>query len=93
MKRAYSQFDKYIFEPHGAVGLLAWEAYLNENSDAQGIILETAHPSKFLDVVEETLEIKVDIPERLANLANKKKEATLMAPDFNLFKEYLMKHF
>ncbi|MFT4663705.1 MAG: threonine synthase [Polaribacter sp.] len=93
MKRGYTQFNNYVFEPHGAVGLLAWEAYLKENTNVQGIILETAHPSKFLDVVEKVLKIKVEVPERLARLADKKKEATLMASDYESFKSYLEKHF
>ena len=45
---------------------------------AVGIILETAHASKFIDSVENVIQTKVNIPERLAVLANKKKEATLI---------------
>jgi threonine synthase len=94
MQRAYKKFDHYIFEPHCAVGLLGWEAYLKDHTDgASGIILATAHPSKFLDVVEETLQIKIIIPDRLAQLADLQKKATLMAPDYALFKDYLLKRF
>ena len=77
-------FDKYqyIIDPHGAVGYLAFRDYQKENPNVQGVILETAHPSKFLDTVEETIAQKVEIPERLAILADKKKETIQMGIDF-----------
>ena len=90
---AYKKFDDYIFEPHGAVGLLAWEAFKKENPGHLGIILETAHPSKFLDVVENILPIKVLVPERLACLADRQKNAMLMAPQFKLFKDFLLDNY
>ena len=93
IKKAYKKFDGYIFEPHGAVGLLAWEAFQQSNREKQGIILETAHPSKFLEVVEGVLQTKVEIPERLACLANRKKEAKVMAPEYKLFKEFLLNNY
>jgi threonine synthase len=94
MQRAYKTFDHYVFEPHGAVGLLGWEAYLKDHPGrATGIILATAHPSKFLDVVEETLSLEITVPDRLAQLADLQKEATLMAPEYGLFKDYLLERF
>jgi len=85
-------FDKYkyIIDPHGAVGYLAFRAFQKANPDVQGVILETAHPSKFLDTVEETIEQKVEIPERLAILADKKKKAIQIGIDFAGFKSWLM---
>jgi len=83
----------YTIDPHGAVGYLALKQYLQENNDSQGIILETAHPSKFLSTVESVLEKKIEIPARLADLANLTKEATLMNPDYNHFKEWLVEHY
>ncbi len=85
-------FDKYnyIIDPHGAVGYLANKAFLKENPTMQGIILETAHPSKFIGEVEDTLKTKVDIPERLAILKDKEKEATSIGIEFNPFKSWIM---
>ena len=84
---------EYIIDPHGAVGYLALKRYLQENNNTQGIILETAHPSKFLSTVESVLEKKIEIPARLANLADSIKEATLMNPDYDHFKEWLAVHY
>jgi len=88
-------FDKYnyVIDPHGAVGYLAFKAYQKNHPNAKGVILETAHPSKFLDVVEEVIGEKVDIPERLAILANKEKEATLMNTEFEPFKKWLLNNY
>ena len=85
-------FDKYqyVIDPHGAVGYLAFKEYQKQNPNTQGVILETAHPAKFIDTVEETIGQEVDIPERLAILADKKKEAIQMGIDFGGFKEWLM---
>ena len=79
----------YTIDPHGAVGYLALKSYLKTVGKADGIILETAHPSKFPDEVERCTGQPVVIPERLAILADRKKESVLMNPDFNAFKSWL----
>lgn len=83
----------YTMDPHGAVGYLALREYQKTHPNASGIILETAHPSKFIDEVESTLDIKVDIPLRLAKLADLPKEATLMNAEFDLLKPFLLDKF
>lgn len=88
-------FDKYnyMIDPHGAVGYLAFKAYQKDHPNTKGIILETAHPSKFKDSVEEVIGKKVEIPERLAILAKRKKEAILMNTKFEPFKNWLMNNY
>ncbi|WP_018969726.1 threonine synthase [Rubritalea marina] len=66
----------YTIDPHGAVGVLAAEAWLQASPESETIILETAHPSKFLPTMEEVLgKGSVDVPERLAELADLEKVA------------------
>jgi threonine synthase len=89
IKEVYNNF-KYVMDPHGAVGYLGWKEYQKENKDCTGVIFETAHPSKFYDVVEETLNIKVTIPAALADLENKKKEAVLLSKKYQDFKSLLL---
>jgi len=73
MKNIYNK-SSYIADPHGAVGFLGLEKY--DLSDTEfGIFLETAHPVKFLDVVEETLPVKVDIPPQIEKVIDKEKVA------------------
>lgn len=80
----------YVIEPHGAVGYLAAEEWRVSNPDDEMIILETAHPSKFLDVMEEELgEGAVEIPERLVCLANREKTSVPMPAEEAAFLDWL----
>src|SRR5690606_26189611 len=55
----------YVLDPHGAVGYLGIRSYLCQYGPAAGVFLETAHPGKFRDVVEETLDRSIELPEGL----------------------------
>ena len=67
--------SSYIADPHGAVGYLGLKDYLEKHPGKYGVFLETAHPVKFLDTVEETLERKVPVPERIQSLLDKEKKS------------------
>lgn len=69
-----NQLYNYIADPHGAVGYLGAKDYLKDNS-AHVVFLETAHPTKFLDVVEEVIDTKVDLPPQIKAVMDKKKTA------------------
>ncbi len=88
-------FDTYNYtiDPHGAVGYLAFEEYLKANPNKLGIILETAHPSKFINIVEPAINTSVNIPERLAVLASKEKQAILLEKDYTPFKDWLLANY
>jgi threonine synthase len=88
MLSVYKKYG-YTADPHGAVGFQACETYLKDYPESILINLETAHPSKFLNVMT-SIDIDVDIPERLKILENKKKKANLMTADFSSFKSYLL---
>jgi threonine synthase len=80
----------YQIDPHGAVGWLAARNYRESHPDSTTITLETAHPAKFLDVMNEELgEGSVEIPERLAVLADRQKVATPLAKAWEPFREWL----
>jgi threonine synthase len=80
----------YVIDPHGAVAYLAAEEWLVEHPGDQTVILETAHPSKFLDVMEEELGSgAVEIPERLACLADREKVAIQMGAGEDEFLAWL----
>ncbi|WP_424001391.1 threonine synthase [Maribacter sp. IgM3_T14_3] len=65
----------YIADPHGAVGYLGLKKYQEQNPDTYGIFLETAHPVKFLDIVEETIHIKLEIPKQIQKVMGKEKKS------------------
>lgn len=86
MKDAYIRYG-YICDPHGAIGYKSMQM-LTDNEF--GIFLETAHPAKFLDTVNETLGMETDIPEALEILKHKQKRATFLENDYDGFKELLL---
>ncbi len=89
LKNTYEKFN-YLLDPHGAVAFAGLERYLEQHPTEKGIILETAHPVKFYDVVEPITGQKVQVPESIRSILNKKKESVKMSPDYNEFKEFLL---
>ncbi len=80
----------YEIDPHGAVGWLAAKQWRATHPSSTTVTLETAHPAKFLDVMEAELGANcVEIPERLAILAQREKVATLLPADKAIFREWL----
>ena len=66
----------YIADPHGAVGYLGCKSHLESHPNSHYVFLETAHPTKFLDVVEDVIKIKVDLPPQIEAVMDKVKVAT-----------------
>jgi threonine synthase len=93
--RQVSAKNNYIIDPHGAVAILAFQAYQsgNRNTSYKGVILETAHPSKFLPDVERILNRKIEVPKRLAILSEKEKHSVRMGFNFEPFKHWLRSNF
>lgn len=89
LRTIYEKYQ-YVADPHGAVAYKALAFYLEGHPEAVGAFFETAHPSKFEDVVNDALGIAVEIPERLAILASREKQATPMRADFADFKKHLL---
>ena len=79
----------YSMDPHGAVGYRAAVTYQAEHPEHQVVILETAHPAKFLPVMGPILG-KIDIPERLGVLKDAKKVAIPIGVGYEGFKEWLL---
>jgi threonine synthase len=92
MKRLYERFG-YIADPHTAVGLLGWEAYKREHPDpAQGLVLATAHPAKFADVVMKAIGTAPPLPDRLAAYLQREKLSLPMSSNYDDFKQFLVAH-
>lgn len=87
---------KYIFkthnympDPHGAIGFLAGHQFLQDNPGYKVIFLETAHPAKFLPVME-PLVGEFQIPDQLRALQHKEQNKIPMSTAYSDFKEYLL---
>jgi threonine synthase len=82
----------YLMDPHGAIGYLGLKDYLRTSGDhnTTGIFLETAHPGKFLDVVQNSIGKDVPLPSALEHFQNRKKLSRKMSGDYASFREFLM---
>lgn len=82
---------RYTLDPHGAIGYLGLKRFFQEKpGDMLGIFLETAHPAKFKEVVDEALGYPVEIPAPLQKFMARQKQSVPMTSDFGAFKEYLI---
>ena len=81
----------YLIDPHTAVGVLGLTKYRNEtNSKTKGVVLSTAHPGKFADVIEPIIGNKTTLPESLQIAMKKEKNSIKMPKKFSDLKEYLL---
>ncbi len=87
MEQLYKQAD-YISDPHGAVGYLGLKKYGIHESE-HGVFLETAHPIKFLDVVEPVVKEKLTYPDQIKEVIDKEKVA-IQISDYDGLKNYLL---
>lgn len=79
----------YVADPHGAVGYLGLKKYQESHPDTYGIFLETAHPVKFLDVVEDTIRDNIALPESIIAVMNKKKKSVQIS-QYQELKDFLL---
>jgi len=89
IKDVYQQFN-YTLDPHGAVAYYALDQYLKANRLQKGMILETAHPIKFPDTVEQATGIAPDYPDQVKHLLSQEKQSVLMDAKFEDLKAWLM---
>lgn len=86
MKKIHSDLY-YVADPHGATGFLGLQEYgLDKNE--MGIFFETAHPVKFLDTVEDTLKIKLEIPPQIEKVLGEKK-TSIKISNYKELKDFL----
>jgi threonine synthase len=92
MKSLHDRFN-YIADPHTAVGVLGWEAYKREHAGpSQGLVLATAHPSKFADVVKRAIGTAPPLPDRLAAYLHREKLSLPLSSKYDDFKQFLLTH-
>lgn len=87
--RVYAD-HRYLCCPHTAVGWRVAEIYLEKNKQAETLILSTAHPGKFSEVIEDVTGNKPLLPPHLAALSQKRKMSIRIGNSNNEFAEYLM---
>ncbi len=79
----------YILDPHGAIGYQALMENLEEGE--LGVFLETAHPVKFLDVVEKALGQAPDYKTKIADLQERESSFEQIGGGYEGFREVFLR--
>lgn len=81
----------YLLDPHGAVGYRAITQYISETGDRETpfVLLETAHPAKFNEIITKVIGKEAEIPLSLKECLDKEKVSIKMEPVYKNLKEYL----
>ncbi|MEO5893724.1 MAG: threonine synthase [Ferruginibacter sp.] len=88
--RSIYQNHGYLPDPHGAVAFKALLDYLETNPEQKGIVLETAHPVKFYDVVEPVINEPVPIPVSIRLQLQLEKKSTKIYAEAEILKQFLL---
>ena len=67
------------------------EEYFKKNKTDKGIILETAHPVKFEEVVKKVIHHQVELPIAMEYLFELNKKSTIIKPEFDELKNFLLR--
>jgi len=79
--------EKILVDPHTAVGIgVVKKLSLDKNI----VILATAHPAKFSDIVKEATGIEPQLPESLRGLLNKEEKYEKLSRDLEKVKNYIL---
>jgi threonine synthase len=89
IKRIYETYG-VLLEPHGAVGWRGLEDYLEKRGDFPLCVsLETAHPAKFPNEINELLDIDPELPQSMKDVDARKGEPVFLDADDDTFRNYL----
>ena len=95
IKKAFDR-HKLVLEPHGSVGWTCLSKYLTENKVSENqlmVTLETAHPAKFPDSIQELLGFDPELPASMKGLEDKEEQFDVLSNDYSVFKDYLIKRY
>ena len=90
IQNIHNNFD-YLIDPHTAIGVLGLNEYREKtNSRTKGIVLSTAHPGKFADVIEPIIGENIPLTDSLQIAMEKEKISIKMSKKFSDLKDYLL---
>lgn len=87
VKQVYGKTE-YLLDPHGACAYQALHDSLQPSE--KGVFLETAHPAKFKETVEEILNKEIALPAKLESFMKGQKQSIELSKSFEDFKKLLL---
>lgn len=86
---------RLLLEPHGAVGWAGLQHFIRSQDDTDRqqlrVVLETAHPAKFPEQIQEILKFDPELPPSLKGLEEMEENYELLENGYERFKEYLVR--
>ena len=70
----------YVWDPHGATAAHVYHHELTDRADQPWVLLATAHPAKFNEIVEPLIGRDIDVPPALARLLRLPRQEERLAP-------------
>ncbi len=95
IKEVYETYN-VLLEPHGAVGWAGLKKFLHNHPQAPSLLcvsLETAHPAKFPEHINEILSVDPELPKSLSGIEDKKEFITPLENNYDDFKAFLKKNY
>ncbi len=80
----------YLLDPHTAVGYLGLKDELEARGDGRGVVLATAHPAKFANVIRDAVGIEPPAPPALERCANLPERIVEIPADEEALREILL---
>lgn len=90
--RDYFTRHSTILEPHGAVGMAALDRYFHEAGERKALCLETAHPAKFMELMNRYIPAEITVPDLLQQFFSETGYHDCIPNNYPAFKEYLKNH-
>ena len=86
IKEVYNNY-KILIDPHTAIGVGAAK---KKSLEGKTIILATAHPAKFSEVVMESTGVKPELPESLKNILVEKENYEKLPKDLKKVQNFIL---
>jgi threonine synthase len=88
--KSVAQSHEVLLEPHGAVGMAAWNRLQQRNPDIRGILLETAAPGKFPEYFKRYLNKEIPLPPSMNLMLERKATYESIPESYELFKTLVL---
>ena len=85
IKNVYEKFN-IVLDPHTAIG---YGAYDKVKLSGNNIVLGTAHPCKFPDAIQRSINIKTELPKELSFILDEKENYDIFENDLGKIKQHI----
>jgi len=79
----------YVWDPHGATAARVYQRLAADRTDEPWVLVATAHPAKFNEIVEPLIGREVPVPPALARLLNLPRQEEQLEPTLDALRDRL----